>query len=71
MQVSEALTAMSSDELKALEAEGKAEGKASISVDGQTFELPADMLVFESKTVKTSVDVFTPNVIEPSLGIGR
>jgi len=70
-KVTEALTAMSSDELKALEAAGKADGKATITCDGQSFDLPADLLVFESKTVKTSVDIFTPNVIEPSFGIDR
>ena len=65
--VSEALTALDSDGLKALEAKAKAEGKATIA----GFEISAEMLQCESKTEVQHVDVFTPNVIEPSFGIDR
>ena len=42
--VSEALTALDSDGLKALEAKAKAEGKASLKAGEQTFEISAELL---------------------------
>ncbi|KAL1523968.1 hypothetical protein AB1Y20_018884 [Prymnesium parvum] len=65
------LTELDADGLKALEAEAQASGKASITVDGKTFEVPAESLVCEAKTEKQNVETFTPNVIEPSFGIDR
>ncbi|QRV86601.1 glycyl-tRNA synthetase [Ceratobasidium sp. AG-Ba] len=47
-------------------------GKASVTVeDGRSFELTTELITVERKTFKQSVREFTPNVIEPSFGIGR
>ncbi|KAF8192386.1 glycine-tRNA ligase [Mycena galopus ATCC 62051] len=48
-----------------------AQGPATITADGKEFTLQPGMLTIERKTFKTSVREFTPNVIEPSFGIGR
>ncbi|KAJ7474710.1 hypothetical protein FB451DRAFT_1339208 [Mycena latifolia] len=49
-----------------------AQGPATIkSAEGKEFTLEPGMLAIERKTFKTSVREFTPNVIEPSFGIGR
>ncbi|CAE6415541.1 unnamed protein product [Rhizoctonia solani] len=39
--------------------------------DGRKFDLNKDLVTVERKTFKQSVREFTPNVIEPSFGIGR
>ncbi len=39
--------------------------------DGQTFQVTADLITIKSQTTKESVREFTPNVIEPSFGLGR
>ncbi|KAG9008715.1 Glycine--tRNA ligase 1, mitochondrial [Tulasnella sp. JGI-2019a] len=39
--------------------------------DGSKFEVTPEMLTIERKTFKTSIRDYTPNVIEPSFGIGR
>ncbi|KAJ7631933.1 hypothetical protein DFH06DRAFT_1337453 [Mycena polygramma] len=41
------------------------------SADGKEFKLEPGMVTIERKTFKTSIREFTPNVIEPSFGIGR
>ncbi|KAH9950705.1 hypothetical protein B0H21DRAFT_721162 [Amylocystis lapponica] len=49
-----------------------AQGSATItSSDGKEFKLGPDLLTIERKTFKQSVREFTPNVIEPSFGLGR
>ncbi|KJA22541.1 hypothetical protein HYPSUDRAFT_87375 [Hypholoma sublateritium FD-334 SS-4] len=49
-----------------------AQGSAPItSADGKTFTLTPDILTIEFKTTKQWVREFTPNVIEPSFGLGR
>ncbi|KAF9479174.1 glycyl-tRNA synthetase [Pholiota conissans] len=49
-----------------------AQGKATIkTADGKEFELTPEVLTIERKTIKQSVREFTPNVIEPSFGMGR
>ncbi|KAF9531350.1 hypothetical protein CPB83DRAFT_848893 [Crepidotus variabilis] len=49
-----------------------AQGKTAITVSGgATFELTPEVLTIDRKTLKQSVREFTPNVIEPSFGIGR
>ncbi|KAF8965386.1 hypothetical protein BDZ97DRAFT_1811857 [Flammula alnicola] len=48
------------------------QGKAVItSSDGKEFELTPEVLTIELKTIKQSIREFTPNVIEPSFGLGR
>jgi glycyl-tRNA synthetase len=39
--------------------------------DGRTLTLDKEMLTIEKKTFKQSVREYTPNVIEPSFGLGR
>ncbi|CAE7231558.1 unnamed protein product [Rhizoctonia solani] len=47
-------------------------GDATVALpDGRKFTLNKDLVTIERKTFKQSVREFTPNVIEPSFGIGR
>ncbi|KAI8986878.1 glycyl-tRNA synthetase [Trametes punicea] len=49
-----------------------AQGSTTItSSDGREFKLTPDLLTIEKKTFKQSVREYTPNVIEPSFGLGR
>jgi len=54
--------------LKGELSQGKAIVKAS---DGKEFELTPELLAIERKTFKQSIREYTPNVIEPSFGLGR
>ncbi|KAJ7244398.1 hypothetical protein B0H12DRAFT_1203625 [Mycena haematopus] len=47
------------------------QGPATITVDGKNFTIQPSMLDIERRTFETNVSEFTPNVIEPSFGIGR
>ncbi|KAG8908276.1 Glycine--tRNA ligase 1, mitochondrial [Tulasnella sp. 403] len=53
--------------------EDLAKGPVTLTDDtsGRTFDITSEMLTIERKVFKTSVREFTPNVIEPSFGIGR
>ncbi|KAI0929458.1 hypothetical protein AcV7_005305 [Taiwanofungus camphoratus] len=61
------------DEVMLLKLKGElAQGSATImSSDGRQFKLTPDLLTIERKTFKQSIREFTPNVIEPSFGLGR
>ncbi|PPQ90157.1 hypothetical protein CVT25_012468 [Psilocybe cyanescens] len=49
-----------------------AQGKAVItSSEGNEFEVTPEVLTIELKTLKQSIREYTPNVIEPSFGLGR
>ncbi|KAJ3722077.1 hypothetical protein DFJ43DRAFT_1093887 [Lentinula guzmanii] len=48
-----------------------AKGPTTITVNGQAFEITPGLLRIERKTFKQSVREYTPNVIEPSFGLGR
>ncbi|OJT07775.1 hypothetical protein TRAPUB_1367 [Trametes pubescens] len=49
-----------------------AQGATTVtSSDGREFKLTPDLLTIEKKTFKQSIREFTPNVIEPSFGLGR
>jgi len=49
-----------------------AQGTALVtSSDGKQFQLTPELLTIERKTFKQSVREYTPNVIEPSFGLGR
>ncbi|KNZ76545.1 Putative glycyl-tRNA synthetase [Termitomyces sp. J132] len=39
--------------------------------DGKEFQLTSELLTIERRTFKQSIREFTPNVIEPSFGLGR
>lgn len=45
--------------------------KSTVEAAGQSVEVPAGWVKIEEKTTKTNIREFTPNVIEPSFGIGR
>ena len=65
------LTELDEAALRELEASAKASGEAKVTVDGRSFSIAADLIACESKTETKHVDVFTPNVVEPSFGIDR
>ncbi|KAJ1921744.1 Glycine--tRNA ligase 1, mitochondrial [Mycoemilia scoparia] len=46
-------------------------GKAVINVDGREFELDTSLVQINKATIKEHVRKYTPNVIEPSFGLGR
>ncbi|KAF8909316.1 hypothetical protein CPB84DRAFT_1843110 [Gymnopilus junonius] len=49
-----------------------AQGKAVVTTtEGKEFEITPEVLTVERKTIKQSVREYTPNVIEPSFGLGR
>ncbi|CAE6489652.1 unnamed protein product [Rhizoctonia solani] len=67
----EVLNSYNDEELMKLKGEVEA-GNATIALaDGRTFTLNKELVTVERKTFKQSVREFTPNVIEPSFGIGR
>merc|ERR1712039_930205 len=68
--VKEHIEGLSQDSLATLEADIK-KGKASVEINGKSFEMTPDQLIFERKMEKVSVNSFTPGVIEPSFGIDR
>ncbi|KAK0547836.1 Glycine--tRNA ligase 1, mitochondrial [Tilletia horrida] len=70
--VEEAILALDQPALERMQSELK-NGKTSISPSGATepVELTGDLLKIELKTIKETIREFTPNVIEPSFGIGR
>eukprot|EP00415_Alexandrium_ostenfeldii_P001513 UN1513 len=68
--VKEWIEALSQEDLQQLEADLK-KGPKEVTVDGKTFELKPEQLVFERKMEKQTVNAFTPGVIEPSFGIDR
>ncbi|KAL2920069.1 Glycine--tRNA ligase 1, mitochondrial [Polyrhizophydium stewartii] len=62
------------DEEKLAEIDAKLKADQQITVvgtDGNEYVVKADMLKIKRKTIKISVREYTPNVIEPSFGIGR
>ncbi|KAH8109450.1 glycyl-tRNA synthetase [Phellopilus nigrolimitatus] len=48
-----------------------AQGSTVVLAEGKEFTLTSDHLAIERKTFKQSIREFTPNVIEPSFGLGR
>jgi glycyl-tRNA synthetase len=61
------------DELQLMNLKGAlSQGPATItSSDGRDFAITPELLTIERKTFKQSIREFTPNVIEPSFGLGR
>ncbi|KDQ53935.1 hypothetical protein JAAARDRAFT_136399 [Jaapia argillacea MUCL 33604] len=49
----------------------EAHGQTKVLVEGKEFVVTKDMLSVERKVFKQSVREYTPNVIEPSFGLGR
>ncbi|KAL1923592.1 uncharacterized protein VTP21DRAFT_8572 [Calcarisporiella thermophila] len=71
--VEEALLALEDAQLEALKAQmDSAGGKANVTgTDGAVYEVSSDMITIEKAKVTEHVREYTPNVIEPSFGIGR
>jgi glycyl-tRNA synthetase len=61
------------DEAALIKLKGElAQGSTTItSSDGKEFKLTPEFLTIEKKTIKQSIREYTPNVIEPSFGLGR
>lgn len=71
--VETALLSRTQCELEDLAAELKKDGKVSLKVDGlsEPAEITTELATIEKVTRTEHVREFTPNVIEPSFGIGR
>jgi|TARA_B100000524_G_scaffold16058_2_gene8593 glycyl-tRNA synthetase len=65
------LSAQSVEQLQALEAMAKAEGRATVTIGETPFNIAAELLEFEKTIDKQNVEIYTPNVIEPSFGVDR
>ncbi|CDZ97614.1 glycine-trna ligase [Phaffia rhodozyma] len=63
--------ALDQDKLTALKTELESNGKYTVTVGEASHEILAAYVKIEPKTTKTNIREFTPNVIEPSFGIGR
>ncbi|KAE8221599.1 hypothetical protein CF319_g5065 [Tilletia indica] len=68
--IEEAVFALDQAALEKVQSELK-NGKATLTVGSKPIELTDDLLKVELRTIKETVREFTPNVIEPSFGIGR
>jgi glycyl-tRNA synthetase len=68
--VMKALSVMTEDECKCMQAELKS-GKSSITTEAGVFDVTAEQVSFKVEKQKTSGHNFYPSVIEPSFGIGR
>ncbi|ORX62865.1 glycyl-tRNA synthetase [Hesseltinella vesiculosa] len=69
--VEEALLSYTDECYEKLQNALETEGKASVEADGQTFEVEKNDVSVSRGTVTEHVREYTPNVIEPSFGIGR
>lgn len=63
--------ALSEDQYAALSQELESNGVGSVQVNGQAVEVGKDNVTVKKGTVTEHVREYTPNVIEPSFGIGR
>jgi glycyl-tRNA synthetase len=72
--VEAAVEALPQDKREALAQDLKVDGKITIDVEGVgngKVEISKDLIVIERRTRTENTREFTPNVIEPSFGIGR
>ncbi|PVU93524.1 hypothetical protein BB561_003227 [Smittium simulii] len=69
--IQETLESLSQSELEKLKSELDTAGKINIDANNQTFEISSDLMTINLQTFKENVREYTPNVIEPSFGIGR
>ena len=68
--VEEAINMCDQDRLREMQKELE-QGRSSVVHEGNTFEILPEHCTIELKTIKENTRNFTPNVIEPSFGIGR
>ncbi|BGP22940.1 glycyl-tRNA synthetase [Rhodotorula toruloides] len=69
--IEEAINALSEGELATAMQQLKEQQQATIKVNSQEFQVPANVLTITPTQIKEMVREFVPNVIEPSFGIGR
>lgn len=72
--VEAAIEALSQEKREALAQELQSHGKITIDVEGVAtgkVQIPKDLIVIERRTRTENTREYTPNVIEPSFGIGR
>ncbi|OMH80002.1 putative glycine-tRNA ligase [Zancudomyces culisetae] len=71
-KIQEALEALPQEQLAEIKKELDSAGKCSASLGlPEPVEITSDLLTIEMQNFKKSVREYTPNVIEPSFGIGR
>lgn len=70
--IGETIEALDQERLACTKKELESDGKSMLlAADGQQYELTPDLVSISQKTIKESTREYTPNVIEPSFGIGR
>ncbi|KAG0736897.1 hypothetical protein G6F57_009853 [Rhizopus arrhizus] len=69
--VEETLMSLSEEQYAQLAKDLESSGAGSVEVNGQKFEITQDNVTVKRGTVTEHVREYTPNVIEPSFGIGR
>ncbi|EIM23498.1 glycyl-tRNA synthetase [Wallemia mellicola CBS 633.66] len=70
--VESTIFALDQPRLECIKKEFDEQGKSDVqAADGNKYELTPELLTIEKKTFKETKREFTPNVIEPSFGIGR
>jgi glycyl-tRNA synthetase len=69
--VEDALLELNEADLQELQAKLEAGNATIVGKDGQAYEIDGSLLAIEQVTVTEHVREYTPNVIEPSFGIGR
>lgn len=68
--VEEAIMDLSEKQLEELKSHLE-NGTAKVKAGEQSFDVTPDLVKVEKRTIRESIREFTPNVIEPSFGIGR
>ncbi|KAI8641817.1 glycyl-tRNA synthetase [Parasitella parasitica] len=69
--VEEALMSLSDDQYAQLSKDLEANGTGSVQVNGEAVQLGKDIVTVKRGTITEHIREYTPNVIEPSFGIGR
>ncbi|KAG5457509.1 MAG: hypothetical protein BJ554DRAFT_2452, partial [Olpidium bornovanus] len=69
--VEERILAMDQCQLETMAEEMKVKGSVTITVDTTDHTVTSEMVTVEKRVVTENVREYTPNVIEPSFGIGR
>ncbi|GAA6059405.1 hypothetical protein JCM10212_003637 [Sporobolomyces blumeae] len=69
--IEEAIHNLSEEELASAAKDLQEKQSTTVKAAGQEYEVPSSVLTIALKTFREQVREFTPNVIEPSFGIGR